>query len=186
MEASKARNNPFRFMKATLRLLIGSTVIMLFIVPTVSPQNTAPGQTDVLIDRHEAVLAVLRSDRATLKLGKSTMFDVVVLGRTLRDVELQIATRAVERIAAFNRFRSLILDLEADVKTPLDRKMLDWEKTKVEADLEIAKRDAVQIEQINKQQRSQILRERNVWRRDLDGSPLVHPTLPPKLAENRR
>jgi len=101
-------------------------------------------------------------------------------------VELKIATRPVERIAAFNRFRSLVRDLEADVKTPLDRKMLDAEKAKVEADLKVAKRDAVQIEQINKQQHSLRLQQRNLWRSDLDGSPLVHPILPPKLAENRR
>ena len=173
-------------MKATARLLIGTTLIMLFITPSVSPQNATPSQTDVLIDRHEVVLATLRADRATLKLGKSTMFDVIVLGRTLRDVELQIATRPAERIAAFNRFRSLILDLDGDVKTPLDRKMLDREKTKVEADLKVAKRDAVQIEQINRQQRSQILRERNLWRSERDGSPWVHPTLPPKLVEKGR
>jgi hypothetical protein len=71
-------------MKATARLL---TLIALFIAPVALPQNTAPGQTDALIDHHEAVL------------------------------------------------------------------------------------DAMQ---------------RTFWRRDLDGSPMVHPTLPPKLAENRR
>jgi hypothetical protein len=175
-------------MKATVRLLVGTTIalIILFIAPAASPQKTPPSQTDALIDHHEAVLDTMHAERANLKLGKSTLFNVIGLAKDLRDVELKIAARPIERIAAFNRFRSLVRDLEADVKTPLDRKMLNWEKAKVEADLKIAKRDAVQIEQINKQQRSQILRERNLWRRDLDGSPPIHPTLPPKLAENRR
>jgi hypothetical protein len=175
-------------MKATVRLLTGTTIglIILFIAPAASPQKTTPSPTDSLIDHHEAVLDAVQAERARLKSGKSSLFDVIALARDLRDVELRIATRPVERIAAFNRFRSLVRDLEADVRTALDRKMLDWEKAKVEADLTVAKREAVQIEQINKQQRSQILRERNLWRRDLDGSPMVHPTLPPKLAENRR
>jgi len=173
-------------MKATARLLIGTTLIMLFIAPAASPQSTTPSQTDALIDAHEAALAAVHSERAKLRFEKSTLFTVIAVAKDLRNVELQMSARPVERTAALNRFRSLVLDLEADVKTPLDRKMLDAEKTKVEADLKVAKRDAVQIEQINKQQRSQILRERNLWRRDLDGSPLAHPTLPPKLAENRR
>ena len=159
---------------------------MLFITPPASPQNRAPSQTDGLLDQHESVLTALYSERAKLKFDKSTMFNVIDLARALYTVELKIASRPSERIAALNRLRSLLLDLEADVKTPLDRKMLDAEKTQVEAELKIAKWNAVQIEQINKQQRSQILRERNLWRSDLDGSPLVHPTLPPKLAENRR
>ena len=175
-------------MKATVRLLVGTTIALTILVmaPAASPQKTAPSQADGLIEQHEAVLDAVQSERAKLKLDKSTMFDVITLARSLRDVELKIATRPVERIAVFNRFRSLVRDLESDVKTPLDRKMLDVEKAKVEADLKVAKRNAVQIEQINKQQRSQILRERNLWRSDLDGSPLVHPILPPKLAENRR
>jgi hypothetical protein len=74
-------------MKATARLLIGTRLIVLFIAPLALPQNTVLGQTEALIDHHEAVL------------------------------------------------------------------------------------DAMQ---------------RTVWRRGLDGSPMVHPTLPPKLAENRR
>jgi len=175
-------------MKATVRLPIGTTIalIILFIAPAASPQKTTPSQTDALIERHEAVLDTLHAERTNLKLGKSTLFNVIGLAKDLRDVELKIATRPVERIAAFNRFRSLVRDLEADVKTPLDRKMLDAEKAKVEADLKVAKRDAVQIEQINKQQHSLRLQQRNLWRSDLDGSPLVHPILPPKLAENRR
>ena len=175
-------------MKATARLRIGTTIalITLFTAPAASPQKTAPSQADDLIEQHESMLGALYSERAKLKFDQSTMSNMIGLARDLCHVELKIASRPAERIAALNRLRSLLLDLEADVKTPLDRKMLDAEKTQVEAELKIAKWNAVQIEQINKQQRSQILRERNLWRSDLDGSPLVHPTLPPKLAENRR
>ena len=175
-------------MKATARLPIGTTIVLLIllIAPAATPQKTTASQTDGLIEAHENVLAAMHSERAKLKVDKSTLFTVIGLARDLADVELAIATRPVERIVVFNRFRSLLLDLEADVKTPLDRKMLDAEKTKVEADLKVAKRDAVKIGQINQQQRSLRLQQRNLWRRDLDGSPWVHPTLPPKLAENRR
>ena len=175
-------------MKATARLPIGTTIalLILLIAPAASPQKTTPSQTDVLIDAHENVLAAVHSERAKLKLDKSTMFNVIGLARDLRDVELMIATRPVERIGAFNRFRSFARDLEADVKTASDRKMVDDLRAEADAQLAKAKRDAVQIEQINKQQRSLRLQQRNLWRSDLDGSPLVHPLLPPKLAENRR
>jgi hypothetical protein len=173
-------------MKATARLLVGITLMMLFSTPAASPQSTTPSQTEGLIEAHEAILATLHAERARLKIDKTTLLNVIGLAQDLRNVELRIASRPIERIAAFNRFRSLILDLEADVKTPLNRQMLDAERVKIEAELNVAKRDAVQVEQINKQRRSQILQERNLWRRDLDGSPLLHPILPPKLAENRR
>ena len=173
-------------MKLTARLLFG-TSILLFIVPAASRQKVTPSDVDFLIDSHEAALSAVHSERARLRFNKSNLFNVIGLAGDLRDVELRIAIRPVERVAAFNRFRSLILDLEADVKTPLDRKMLDTEKVKAEADLKVAKRDAMQIEKINKQQRSLILEpRRDLWRRDLDGSPPVHPVLPPKLAEKRR
>ena len=143
--------------------------------------------TDELIEAHETVLAALNAERAKLKASKTTFFTVLTLTKDLRNTEMTMAVRPIERVAALNRFRSLVLDLEADVKTALDRKMLDTEKAQVEADLKIAKRDAVQIEQINKQQRALILeRRRDLWRKDLDGSPPVHPVLPPKLAEKRR
>lgn len=175
-------------MKASARLLVGSTIalITLFAVPAAWPQQATTSQIEGLIEAHEAVLAAVQAERTKLKVDKSRFINVIGLAKDLRNVELRIAGRPVERIAALNRFRSLILDLEGDVKTPLDRKMLDAEKTKVEADLKVAKRDAVKIGQINQQQRSLRLQQRNLWRRDLDGSPWVHPTLPPKLAENRR
>ena len=169
-------------MKATARLLVGTTISLftLFTATTACPQQATRTQIEGLIEAHEAVLG------AVLKVDKSGFCNVIGLAKDLRNVELRIANGAVERIAVLNRFRSLLLDLEAEVKTPLDRKMLDAEKTKVEADLKIAKRDAVQIEQINQQQRSLRMQQRNLWRRDLDGSPLVQPTLPPKLAEKNR
>ena len=175
-------------MKATARLLVGTTIALftLFTATIACPQQAARSQIEGLIEAHEAVLGAVQAERTKLKVGKSGFFNVIGLAKDLRNVELRIANGAVERIAVLNRFRSLLLDLEAEVKTPLDRKMLDAEKTKVEADLKIAKRDAVQIEQINQQQRSLRMQQRNLWRRDLDGSPLVQPTLPPKLAEKNR
>ena len=169
-------------MKATARLLVRTTISLftLFTATTACPQQATRTQIEGLIEAHEAVLG------AVLKVDKSGFCNVIGLAKDLRNVELRIANGAVERIAVLNRFRSLLLDLEAEVKTPLDRKMLDAEKTKVEADLKLAKRDAVQIEQINQQQRSLRMQQRNLWRRDLDGSPLVQPTLPPKLAEKNR
>jgi hypothetical protein len=159
----------------------------LLILPAASAQKVTPSDVDLLVDSHEAALAALHSERAKLRLERSTLFEVTAVARGLRDIELRIATRPIERVAAFNRFRSLLLDLEADVKTPLDRKILDAEKARAESDLNAAKRNALQIEQINKQQRSLILEpRRDLWRKDLDGSPPVHPILPPKLAEKRR
>ena len=140
-----------------------------------------------MIEAHEAALTAFQTERDKLRAAKSTFFTVLSLAKGLRNTEMAMAVRPIERVATLNRFRTLVADLEADVKTALDRKMVDQLRDQAEADLKVAKRDTVQIEQIDRQQRSLILRQqRNLWRNDLDGSPLVHPILSPKLVENRR
>lgn len=175
-------------MKVTARLLLGITIALATLFTTIAQaQRAAPTSADQLIDAHENILNAFHAERNKLNAGKSTFFNVLTLASDLRSTELKIARHPIERIAALNRFRSLLADIEMHAKTALDRKMIDAERAGAEKELARAKRDAAQIEQINKRQRSLTLeRRRDLWRKDLDGSPLVHPILPPKLAENRR
>ena len=173
-------------MKVTARLLLGIT-IALATLSTAIAQGQARTSADQLIDAHEKLLGSLQAERNRLNSGKSTLFNVLTLASDLRSTELKIARHPIERIAALNRFRSLLADIEIHAKTALDRRMIDAERAGAEKELAHTKRDAAQIEQINQRQRRLALeRRRDLWRKDLDGSPLVHPILPPKLAENRR
>ena len=93
-------------MKATARLPIGTAIALLvvFTATVAWPQRAATSQIDGLIEAHEAVLAALQAERTKLKLDKPTLFNVIGLATDLRNMELRIATRPIERIAACNHF----------------------------------------------------------------------------------
>jgi hypothetical protein len=178
-------------MKATARLLLGTTVVAAALVTATDRvpaqiEKPRPTGTQALIEAHEACLGDLQAERQKLKSDKSTFFNVIGRAQDLRTVELQIATRPIERVVSLHRFLSLLGDLEAEAKTPLDQRMIDAERAATQKELVHAKREAGQIERVNKQRRSLTLEPRqDLWRKDLDGSPMVHPILPPKLAERR-
>ena len=177
-------------MKATARLLLGTTVVAAtFITANWVPaqiEKPRPTSTEVLINVHEACLGDLQAERQKLKAEKSTFLNVLERACDLRTVELKIATRPIERVVALHRFLSLLGELEVEAKTPLDQRTIDAERADTQKELVHARREAAQIAQVTKQRPALVLEPRqHLWRKDLDGSPMVHPILPPKLAERR-
>ena len=141
--------------------------------------------SQTLLDSHEQKLDALCSERLKLKAGKSTLFSVHQFAADLRDLELQISQRPIEKIATLNRYASTLRELQELAITALDRTMVVKWRERADSEMARAKREAAMVAQVNAEQRRLAeMREKN--RRPPsgpvdDGSRLIHPTLPPKL-----
>jgi hypothetical protein len=158
------------------------------VLPANGGDPTADAALDqTLLGSHEQKLDALHAERLKLKAGKSTLFSVIQLAADLRDVELQISHRPIEKIATLNRYASTLREMQDLAVTPLDRTMVAKCRETADSDMARARREAAQVDQVNALQRRRLREMAEKNRRPpagpLDeGSPLIHPTLPPKLA----